>query len=68
MIILNKLLKFFSAFMVFFITACETTVEDTPTAKQPSKEMGQVIIAEGISKKNNQAVPQQKNEIQPLEE
>ncbi len=68
MIILNKLLKFFSAFVVFFITACETTVEDTPTAKQPSKEMGQVIIAEGISKKNNQAIPQQKNEIQPLEE
>ena len=67
MIILNKLLKFFSAFMVFFITACEATVEDTPTAKQPSKEMGQVIIAEGVSKKSNPAVPQQKNEIQPSE-
>ena len=53
--------------MVFFITACEATVEDTPTAKQPSKEMGQVIIAEGVSKKSNPAVPQQKNEIQPSE-
>ena len=60
MIILNKILKFFSAFIVLLIslTGCDTITETSSIPSKPPKQSQQVIIEENTSSKPNTQPPQ----------